>query len=310
MDRERKLPEKSHHFIIGPLNLDRQTKRANTAMGMELNLDANTFMALDLLATHEGETLIFEQIYDEVWGISGDKNDPEVDGRLDTDADSRETARETLNALIEQVRVAGEGFMWIDYQSETGYTFQTHWAHNWNTIEKTLSSNTAQATSIGDRESSWRHWRWRALLLAGIGMAVGVFIITLAIPRLLSPVIELHEEVLPLGMPKFQSEIRFPLLDEIRISENKLETPGELQNPECNTCNLVFEIVLKNEGEILYISEPIEPGTEGKNATLTRPLDQGDYEAILQIRAYVMESVDPLESIETEIMIRAIKNES
>jgi DNA-binding winged helix-turn-helix (wHTH) protein len=105
-------------YCVGPLNIDRQTKLATTSMGAELLLSPDEFEALDILAAREGEPLTFEQLYRLVWG--------------GTDSSCNiELARFRLNNLMVQVREAGEGFMWIEYVPERGYTFRTRWGHNW-----------------------------------------------------------------------------------------------------------------------------------------------------------------------------------
>jgi len=105
--------------LTGPLNLNRLTKKATTAMGAELILDEKEFDALEMLAAHEGEPLSLETIYRAVWGDAGD-------GACD-----REAARSGLSNLIRQVDKAGKGFIWIEHNPNTGYNLQTRWAHNW-----------------------------------------------------------------------------------------------------------------------------------------------------------------------------------
>jgi len=107
-------------YFAGPLNLDREKMTADTALGAVLDLQRHEFDALDMLAMREGEALTFEQLYEAVW-------------KTQDDSIERSAARFDLERLIEKVSLAGEGFMWIDFVPETGYTFRTHWGHNWNT---------------------------------------------------------------------------------------------------------------------------------------------------------------------------------
>ena len=107
-----------NHYVVGPLNLDRQNKRANTALGRELSLDEEEFAALDMLASREGEPLAFELLYRTVWDTGDGTN-------------RRDRARLALEHLLGQVRGEGDGFMWIEHRLETGYTFRTRWSHNW-----------------------------------------------------------------------------------------------------------------------------------------------------------------------------------
>ena len=109
---------KENKYFSGPLNLYRETKSADTVMGTELTLDEKEFNALDMLVAREGEPITFEQLYEAVW------EDPDY-------ADGRDAARAAMWNLIEQVSSAGKGFMRIEYTPEVGYTFRTHWGHNW-----------------------------------------------------------------------------------------------------------------------------------------------------------------------------------
>ena len=101
-------------FCIGPLNLNRQTKKASAAMGAMLYLDEKEFDALYLLASREGGSLTFEQLFAAVW------ESPESPGEI-------ESARSALGSLAEKVKEAGKGFMWIEHTPESGYTFKIRW---------------------------------------------------------------------------------------------------------------------------------------------------------------------------------------
>ena len=102
----------------GPLNLNRKTKKADTVFQTELYLDDKEFDALLLLVEHEDDFLTFERLYDAVWDAS--------DG-----LDNRDVAAQDLGSLVRKVSEAGEGFMWIEFTTESGYCFRTRWGHNW-----------------------------------------------------------------------------------------------------------------------------------------------------------------------------------
>ena len=105
-------------YFVGPLNLDRRTKQATTAMGVKLALSSGEFDALDILAEMEDTPFTFERL----WSALRDR------GNISCELDA---ARLTFENLLRQVNEAGEGFMWIEYDPEKGYTFKTHWGHNW-----------------------------------------------------------------------------------------------------------------------------------------------------------------------------------
>ena len=104
-------------YFVGPLNLNRQDKRATTVMGTELTLDADEFDALDMLAECEGDPLTFERLYETVWSEGDCSRD-------------RSVALMRLENLIGKISEIGEGLMWIEYEPETGYSFRTRWEHN------------------------------------------------------------------------------------------------------------------------------------------------------------------------------------
>ena len=106
-------------YFAGPLNINRQTRKADTVMGTVLPLDEEEFAALDMLVAQEGEWFTFEHLYTTLWSAKDD-------------ADDRKAAQTRLDNLIKQVRIAGEGFMWIECKPEAGYRFRTRWGHNWH----------------------------------------------------------------------------------------------------------------------------------------------------------------------------------
>jgi DNA-binding CsgD family transcriptional regulator len=118
------------HYFVGPLNLNRKTKKATTVMGAELHLSSDEFDALDILASHEGKPLKFKLLYKLVW------DDTESESEL-------EIARKQLNNLLQQVRDYGEGFMWIEHEPQNGYTFKTRWGHNWSTNKQPVDLDTS-----------------------------------------------------------------------------------------------------------------------------------------------------------------------
>ena len=85
-------------YFAGPLNLDRETGRADTAFGAELILNENEFDALDMLAIREGQPVTFQQLYEAVW------EKPDGSG-------SMAAAKEALEMLIIKVAEAGGRFM-------------------------------------------------------------------------------------------------------------------------------------------------------------------------------------------------------
>jgi len=110
--------DRINNYFVGPLNLDRITRQAVTAMGTQLELDKNEFDVLDILATNEGQFMTNRQLYKAAWGT------PESD-------ECENTARVVLESLMEQVNSVCGDFMWIECIPELGYTLRTRWGNNW-----------------------------------------------------------------------------------------------------------------------------------------------------------------------------------
>jgi len=153
--------QKSKYFA-GPLNLCRETKQADTVLGAEFILDENEFDALDMLAMHEGQALSFEQLFEAVW-------------KTPDNADNRAAAHAKLNVLMEKINTAGEGFMRIDCSPEKGYTFQTHWGHNWGKKQPLVETYVRPADEMtAPDEPQVRKRRPSSILLGGLGAAAAV----------------------------------------------------------------------------------------------------------------------------------------
>jgi len=305
----------NHLFFVGPLNLNSNTKQADTVTGAELAISETEFDALDILAMREGETLSFDQLYNAVW-------------RTEEGDDCRETARSELEHLIDEVREAGMGFMWIDYVPEKGYTFRTHWGHNWHSNGKTPVMPDRDNVTV--MAKSAHTVRFRALVAVAAGAAAVIVIVLmlfktdtvhigLPVPHVHTvagdtvdpndfisleendPVIFDDGEI-PLAMPQFTEPIDFPVFDNtFTVGGSEIEM--DLYNPEWNNCSLIFEIALAGTREIIYISDMIPPGTRAENPTLTIRLEPGEYKATMYVRAFVPDSSNEIESVMTEVTL-------
>jgi len=111
----------------------------------------------------------------------------------------------------------------------------------------------------------------------------------------------LEDENVPLAAPIFIDEsakpftgalpesmttdgVKIPIIDSIEIPANTAEVQILLYNPVDNDSDFTFEIII--DGETLYLSGLVEPGMCVEDITLTKGLAQGEYKAILEIRAY------------------------
>jgi len=176
---DRKIDEMSNpytedRYIAGPLNLNRRTKQADTAMGTQIVLKAKDFEALDLLATNEGEYISFEDLYKIAWGTS-------------KETASISHAKASLNNLVSQVNTAGNKFMQIENNQKGSYKLITHWGNSWknrnNTARETLntsasSNNKTHKSTKPNIESKKRRFSYKTLL-TGAGVIAVVALITL-----------------------------------------------------------------------------------------------------------------------------------
>lgn len=194
-------------YSAGPLNINRLAKKAGTVMGAELLLDDNEFDILDFLASREDEYVTFDDLYSAIWEMSESH-------------DGRRTARAKVDGLIKKINHDGHGFMWIEYLTEAGYAFKTHWGYNWKTQssqgEKSLPTFVSDTQVINGTVIRLikRHRLRRAELLAGVG-AIAAAVILMLLFLFSSPImnppdanpfyIEMEDPNVPLASPDFES---------------------------------------------------------------------------------------------------------
>jgi len=158
--------ELEYSYCVGPLNLNKATKRACTALGVELFLDEKMFGALDLLASRVGDCISAEELSEAM--CAGSEN-----------PDGKETALESIDNLINLICATGHGFMWIEYLPEEGYIFKTHWGHNWKTqsapvMQKPANEPTEDELTAAMLKFKKRQGRYRPPLAAVIAGAAAV----------------------------------------------------------------------------------------------------------------------------------------
>jgi len=259
-------------YFAGPLNLNRNTRQADTVMGTKLVLDADTCEALDMLVVREGEPLTFEQLYEAVW----DKSDG---------VDNREAALTAMNDLVGQIGSVGEGFMVIEVDLESIYTFRTRWGHNWQREIKPAPAH--EHTIISPSAKPGRVKGTIAALLAGVGVvaAIAVLVLLRTIGTPAHEEFTITDSPLPMAEPGFINGIVYPEVDTFIINGARDVALG-LYNPKENKCHFIFELAFADTREIVYISELTAPGEHITNAVFTRELTAGEYRMVLYIRAY------------------------
>ena len=75
-----------------------------------------------------------------------------------------------------------------------------------------------------------------------------------------------------------------------------------LKNPQTNDCYFVLSLIIN--GETLWTSDYIEPGYAVKTLTLSRPLDKGEYEAVLHYDCFTLNDKTPLNGAEIKLNLQ------
>ncbi|MDO4272500.1 MAG: hypothetical protein Q4D16_02425 [Eubacteriales bacterium] len=86
----------------------------------------------------------------------------------------------------------------------------------------------------------------------------------------------------PKGDPD-NKNITLPGYPKIYIPAGQTDVDVAFSNPEGNPCYFTFQLVLKDSGEVLYESKQVPPGEAITKASLSRPLEAGEYPATLKI---------------------------
>jgi hypothetical protein len=102
--------------------------------------------------------------------------------------------------------------------------------------------------------------------------------------------------------------IKIPEMVSATIPANTEDAWILLINPKDNTCNFKFEITADDEP--LYTSGLIEPGKHIEELSLSKGLAQGEYKAVLTIRAYEPGSVTEAKNIKMEFTLTAKEREA
>ena len=145
-----------------------------------------------------------------------------------------------------------------------------------------------------------RRWKGAGALLGTCAVAAAVMI-TIFPGNNQSSYINLIDEPLPLAALLLPDENAKPFMgiesdnsfnyivteyDNISVPAGVCEIKMVLLNPEENSCWFTFEIILQETGESLFMSGLIAPDMFIEDLTLSRPLEQGQYDAVLKIQAY------------------------
>ena len=99
--------------------------------------------------------------------------------------------------------------------------------------------------------------------------------------------------------------IKIPGYPSITIAADTENVKMALLNPEDNPCYFKFEIVLKDSNETIFESKYVEPGKAITDVTLTQPLSEGEYPAIIKISTLSLDGKNPLNGANVETVLIA-----
>ena len=99
--------------------------------------------------------------------------------------------------------------------------------------------------------------------------------------------------------------IKIPGYPSITIAADTKDVKMALLNPEDNPCYFKFEIVLKDTNETIFESKYVEPGKAITDVTLTQPLSEGEYPAIIKITTLSLDGKNPLNGANVETVLIA-----
>ena len=96
--------------------------------------------------------------------------------------------------------------------------------------------------------------------------------------------------------------ISVPGYESISFKAGALSQSVDLKNPQTNNCYFVMSLII--DGETLWTSDYIEPGEAVTKLTLSRPLDKGEYEAVLHYDCFTLNDKTPLNGAEIKLLLK------
>lgn len=99
--------------------------------------------------------------------------------------------------------------------------------------------------------------------------------------------------------------IKIPGYPSITIAKDTTDVTMALLNPEGNPCYFKFEIVLKDTDETIYESKYVQPGDCIYDVTLTKPLAEGEYPAVIKISTIALDGETPLNGANVKTVLIA-----
>ena len=92
-------------------------------------------------------------------------------------------------------------------------------------------------------------------------------------------------------------------ISDLPIPNYAIDLPMNLSNPEGNPYHLIFEVVLTDTGETLYISDRVAPGESIDQVTIIRDIEDGEQSATLMIHTFLPDTDVPTSSVSVDFII-------
>jgi len=129
-----------------------------------------------------------------------------------------------------------------------------------------------------------------------------------AVPLTPRPVLEIDPNagalITPTPAPQ-EPGVAIPGWGSMSIPAGVTEVATAMKNPEANEgwYYLTFELRLKDTGEVLFKTGFIPPGQYCNAVTLTRPLEPGEYAAIVHVQPYRIADQSPTNNADMETVL-------
>lgn len=99
--------------------------------------------------------------------------------------------------------------------------------------------------------------------------------------------------------------IKIPGYPSITVAKDSENVTMALLNPEGNPCYFKFELVLKDTDETIYESKLVPPGQAITDVTLTKPLSEGEHEAVIKISTFSLTDQSAMNGANVETVLIA-----
>lgn len=100
-----------------------------------------------------------------------------------------------------------------------------------------------------------------------------------------------------------ETGIKIPGYPSITLPSDTETVNVALLNPEGNPCYFTFELALKDTDEVLYTSKLVPPGQAIYEIDLSRPLEAGEYNAVIRISTTSLEDGSAMNGANVETVL-------